>query len=88
MVRGLHYMLERGYIEPPAHVDVFPLVEDVPDDNAQAMRAHGKVHAIGSAVVVNRLVHPPAPEPSVYSVYSIAIWSSQLELWATVSPTP
>jgi hypothetical protein len=81
IIRGLVYIEDGRFIEPPHTVDLFPLQEHDATVFTSLLDKFGKVHARGPGIVVRRAV---APEDGLSAIYEITIWG-MFQTYATVT---
>ena len=71
VIRGLAYLENGCFIEPPHTVALYPLGENDTPVFTSLLDKFGKVHARGPGIVVRRAV---APEDGLSAIYEITIW--------------
>ncbi len=81
IIRGLVYIEDGRFIEPPYTVDLYPLHEYHATEFTSLLEKFGKVHARGPGIVVRRAV---APEDGLSAIYEITIWG-MFQTYATVT---
>jgi hypothetical protein len=80
IIRGLVYIEDGRFIEPPYTVDLY-LHEHQATEFASLLDKFGKVHACGPGIVVQRAV---AREDGLWAVYKITMWG-RFQTYATVT---
>lgn len=81
IIRGLVYIEDVSFIEPPYKVDLFPMHEHSATEFISLLEKFGEVHACGPGIVVRRAV---APEDGLSAIYEITIWGI-FQTYATVT---
>ena len=71
IIRGLAYLEDGRFIEPPHTVALYPLGENDAPVFTSLLDRFGKVHARGPGIVVRRAV---TPEDGLSAIYEITIW--------------
>jgi hypothetical protein len=71
IVRGIFYIEEQKFIEPPYVIDFFVLPEDATAPWSQALDKFGTVYAREPGIVVRRTV---AHEDNISSLFEITFW--------------
>lgn len=71
IVRGIFYLEERKFIEPPYHIEVFPLDPSVASPIRQMIDRFGTEYAREPGIVVRRAL---APDDGVSSIFEIEFW--------------
>jgi hypothetical protein len=82
IVRGIFYIEEQKFIEPPHKVDFFALFNEDAAFIEQTLDKFGTVYAREPGIVVRRAV---APEDGVSSLFAIEFWK-QFKTYASVTP--
>jgi hypothetical protein len=73
IIRGLAYIEEGRFIEPPYTVSLYPLADADSSVFTSLLDKFGTVHARGPGIVVRRAV---TPEDGLSSIYEITIWGT------------
>lgn len=81
IVRGITYLQDGRFIEPPHKIDVYALTEQSAIRLKEALAKYGEVYERGPALLVERAV---ASSDDVSAVFRIEIWS-RLRSYAIVS---
>jgi hypothetical protein len=87
IVRGIFYVADQKFIEPPFAVEVFPLDPSVSGPIREILDKFGVTYAREPGIVVRRAV---TPEDGISSLFEIEFWG-QFKTYASVtkpSPTP
>jgi hypothetical protein len=82
IVRGIFYIEEQKFIEPPNKIGYFALAEEDAVFLEQLLNKFGTVYAREPGIVVRRAV---APEDGISSLFSIEFWK-QFKTYASVTP--
>jgi hypothetical protein len=82
IVRGIFFIEEQKFIEPPNKIDFFALGEEDAVFWEQVLDKFGTVYAREPGIVVRRAV---APDDGVSSLFSIEFWK-QFKTYASVTP--
>jgi hypothetical protein len=81
IVRGIFYIEEQKFIEPPYVIDFFVLPEDATAPWSQALDKFGSINACEPGIVVRRAV---AHEDDMSSLFEIKFWQ-HFKTYASVS---
>ena len=81
IVRGIFYIEEQKFIEPPHKVDFFALFNEDAAFIEQVLAKFGTIYAREPGIVVRRAV---VPEDGVSSIFAIEFWK-QFKTYANVS---
>jgi hypothetical protein len=78
-VRGIFYLEEKKFIEPPHKIDFFAMMDEDATFIEQMLDKFGSVYAREPGIVVRRAV---AHEDGISSVFAITFWK-QFKTYAT-----
>lgn len=81
IVRGIFYLEDGKYIEPPYNLQSYPVSHEHAAPTIAILDRYGQVYAREPGIIVRRAV---ASEDGMSSLFSITIWE-QLTLYATVT---
>lgn len=73
IIRGLAYIEDARFIEPPHAVSLYPLGDAHASIFTSLLDKFGTVHARGPGIVVRRAI---APEDDLSAIYEITIWGT------------
>jgi hypothetical protein len=82
IVRGIYYMEDNRFIEPPYRIESFPLTDEDAQPVIATLRKFGSVYAREPGITVHRAV---IPEDQISSVFFVEIWK-RFKIYATVLP--
>ena len=80
IVRGITFLDDGRFIEPPYSIDLYPLREEQSAPFTDALNRFGKIYARSPGVVVCRAV---ASEDGISAIYEVVIWG-MFKTYATV----
>ena len=83
IVRGIFFIKEKRFIEPPYEIEFFALHENAAGPMKQVLDKFGTTYALEPGIVVRRAV---APEDDISSLFYIEFWR-QMKLYASVTNT-
>ena len=81
IVRGITFVVDQKFIEPPYSVNQFILDHDGSEPFRQMLDSSGEIHSCGPGIVVRRAV---TPDDRTTSVYEIEFWG-QFKTYASVT---
>ena len=81
IVRGIFYLEDGKYIEPPYNLQSYPIDHKQAAPTIAILDRYGQIYAREPGILVRRVV---AAEDGMSALFSIAIWA-QLTLYATVT---
>lgn len=83
IVRGIFFIEDRQYIEPPHSINFYALEDDGANEIMEVLARFGKEYAKGPGILINRAV---TPEDGVSAIISIEVWGS-FKMYAAVMPS-
>ena len=83
IVRGIFFIEDNQYIEPPHSINFYALEDDGATEIMGMLARFGKEYEKGPGILINRAV---TPEDGVSAIFSIEVWGSFKMYAAVMSP--
>lgn len=80
IARGVFYIEDKKYIEPPYKIEFYALRDNDAGPVAELLEKHGKMYARAPGIVVQRAV---VPEDGISSIFGITVWN-QFRMYASI----
>jgi hypothetical protein len=81
MVRGISYVADETFIEPPLKVDFIPIRSDINSEFVEIIKQQGVAMECGPGITIRRVLVVDMPP---CGLYEIELWGGQLCLYASV----